>query len=32
VAYYDTANPCTVEELLAAGDRLMYEEKKRKGR
>jgi diguanylate cyclase (GGDEF)-like protein len=30
VAYYDPAHPCSVEELLAAGDRLMYEEKKRK--
>lgn len=32
VAYYDPSSPCSVEELLAAGDRMMYEEKKRKRR
>jgi len=32
VAYYDPSSPCSVEDLLAAGDRMMYEEKKRKGR
>jgi diguanylate cyclase (GGDEF)-like protein len=30
VAYFDPDHPCTVDELLAAGDRFMYEEKKRK--
>ncbi len=32
VAYFDPEHPCTVDELLAAGDQFMYEEKKRKGR
>ena len=32
VAYYDPASPCSVDELLATGDRLMYEEKKRNRR
>ncbi len=31
VAYYDPDHPCSVDELLAAGDQFMYEEKKRKG-
>ena len=30
IAYYDPANPCSVDELLIQGDKLMYEEKKRK--
>lgn len=29
IAYYDPANPCSVDELLFQGDKLMYEEKKR---
>ncbi|MCL4477056.1 MAG: GGDEF domain-containing response regulator [Nitrospirae bacterium] len=28
IAYYDTENPSSIDELLAAGDRLMYEQKK----
>jgi two-component system cell cycle response regulator len=31
VACYDPANPCTIDELLSQGDRLMYEEKKLRG-
>ena len=30
IAYYDTENPCSIDELLATGDRLMYEQKKMK--
>ncbi len=30
IAFYDPANPCSVDELLLQGDKLMYEEKKRK--
>ena len=30
IAYYDPSNPCSVDELLIQGDKLMYEEKKRK--
>jgi two-component system cell cycle response regulator len=30
IAYYDPENPCTVDELLSKGDRLMYEKKKLK--
>lgn len=28
IAYYDPDNPCTVDELLAEGDRMMYRHKK----
>ncbi len=28
IAYYDPGNPCSIDELLAAGDRMMYEHKK----
>ncbi len=28
VPYYDPENPCSIDELLAEGDRLMYEQKK----
>ncbi len=28
IAYFDPENPCSVDELLAQGDRMMYEEKK----
>ena len=30
IAFYDPANPCSVDELLFQGDKLMYEEKKKK--
>ena len=30
IAYYDPENPCSVEELLAQGDKLMYEQKRYK--
>ncbi len=30
IAYYDPENPCSIEELLAQGDKLMYEQKKYK--
>jgi diguanylate cyclase (GGDEF)-like protein/PAS domain S-box-containing protein len=30
IAYYDPEHPCSVEELLIEGDRLMYEHKKSK--
>jgi diguanylate cyclase (GGDEF)-like protein/PAS domain S-box-containing protein len=30
IAYYDPHHPCTVSELLAEGDALMYEEKRKK--
>ncbi|MDQ7787390.1 MAG: diguanylate cyclase [Thermodesulfovibrionales bacterium] len=30
IAYYDPKTPCSVEELLAQGDKLMYEQKKYK--
>ncbi len=30
IAFYDPENPCTVDELLSQGDRLMYEHKKSK--
>lgn len=29
VAYYDPENPCTIDELLRQGDKIMYEQKKR---
>lgn len=28
VPYYDPENPCSIDELLAQGDRMMYEQKK----
>lgn len=28
IAYFDPENPCSVDELLAHGDRMMYEEKR----
>lgn len=31
VAYYDPEYPCSIDELLARADRLMYEQKRRKG-
>ncbi len=31
-SYYDPANPCTIDDLVAEGDRSMYEDKRRKGR
>ena len=30
IAYYDPKNPCSVDELLARGDKLMYEQKRHK--
>jgi diguanylate cyclase (GGDEF)-like protein len=30
VAFYDPENPCSIDELLAAGDRMMYEQKRLK--
>jgi GGDEF domain-containing protein len=30
IAYYDPENPCSVDELLAQGDKLMYEQKRYK--
>jgi two-component system cell cycle response regulator len=30
VAYYDPGHPCSIDELLAKGDRLMYEQKRLK--
>ena len=30
IAFYDPNHPCSVDELLAAGDKLMYEQKKTK--
>ena len=30
IAYYDPKNPCSVDELLAQGDKLMYEQKRYK--
>ncbi len=30
IAYFDPENPCSVDELLVQGDKLMYEQKKRK--
>jgi diguanylate cyclase (GGDEF)-like protein/PAS domain S-box-containing protein len=30
IAYYEPENPCSIEELLAQGDKLMYEQKKNK--
>ena len=30
MSYYDPDSPCTIDELLARGDRSMYEDKKRK--
>jgi diguanylate cyclase (GGDEF)-like protein/PAS domain S-box-containing protein len=32
VSYYDPEYPCTIDELLVRADKLMYEEKRRKGR
>jgi diguanylate cyclase (GGDEF)-like protein len=32
IAYYDTERPSSIDELLATGDRLMYEQKKMKRR
>ncbi len=29
-SYYDPENPCSIDELLAQGDKLMYEQKKQK--
>ncbi len=30
IAYYDPENPCTIDELLREGDKIMYEQKKRR--
>jgi len=30
IAFYDPENPCSIEELLSRGDRIMYENKRRK--
>jgi diguanylate cyclase (GGDEF)-like protein len=30
IAFYDPANPCSVDDLLLQGDKFMYEEKKSK--
>ena len=30
IAYYDPENPCSIDELLVQGDKLMYEQKRRK--
>jgi diguanylate cyclase (GGDEF)-like protein/PAS domain S-box-containing protein len=32
VSLYDPAHPCTVDELIVRADKLMYEDKRRKGR
>lgn len=29
ITYYDPENPCTIDELLSHGDKMMYEQKKR---
>ncbi|UCE41291.1 MAG: GGDEF domain-containing protein [Candidatus Aminicenantes bacterium] len=31
-SYYDPLHPCTIDELLVRADKIMYEEKRRKGR
>ena len=31
ITSYDSTHPCSIEELLARGDRLMYEQKREKG-
>src|SRR4030043_106228 len=30
IAYYDPENPCSIDELLVQGDKLMYEQKRQK--
>jgi diguanylate cyclase (GGDEF)-like protein/PAS domain S-box-containing protein len=32
VSHYDPVHPCTIDELLVRADKIMYEEKRRKGR
>jgi diguanylate cyclase (GGDEF)-like protein len=32
VAHYDPEHPCTIDELLVRADKIMYEDKRRKGR
>lgn len=32
IAYFDPENPCSIDELLAQGDSMMYEKKKRRGK
>jgi GGDEF domain-containing protein len=32
VSHYDPEFPCTIDELLVRADKIMYEEKRRKGR
>ena len=32
VSHYDPLHPCTIDELLVRADKIMYEEKRSKGR